>query len=347
MISVAVVLENGYFKDWFYNGSPFVRGISYWICMIREELERTGIQLVEYDEKSYSYFLHFDRFRKDVIERYPDSTHIYLSVEPQVVEISDSPKWLKKLAHYVFDAIIAVRTDIQDERIYPVVLPVDTRFIGSLEEKPSGLACLLSGDKVGIGKELYSLRRKVIRYAEMNESDKFAFFGLHWGKPYSNYKVYKGHVSDKTELGGAYRYNFCFENEWGCAGYVTEKIFDALTVGMIPVYYGAPDIDKYVPEDCYIDYSKFASIEDCFNYLKGISDDEYIAMKKRICEFMSSPSTHERYSAENMASVIKKIIDKKECHKKRKLYLLDICRWRQYFYRKMCRLKRVTDKLVV
>ena len=36
-------------------------------------------------------------------------------------------------------------------------------------------------------------------------------------------------------------------------GYVTEKIFDAFKAGCVPVYWGAENITKYVPAECFID----------------------------------------------------------------------------------------------
>ena len=44
-----------------------------------------------------------------------------------------------------------------------------------------------------------------------------------------------------------FRFNLAFENSQS-PGYVTEKVYDGLSAGTIPVYWGAPDVDEYVPE---------------------------------------------------------------------------------------------------
>lgn len=346
MKSMAVVLsKNSDFKKMFEEGSPFVKGISYWTYMLKEELKKLDIELIEYKgsagRDNYQFIFHFDRFRKDVIKKYPNSLHIYLGFEPQVVDISHTSRSLKKLAKYVYDAVITVRTDIEAERVFNVFLPSDIHYVGDATIIPKKLGCLLSGDKVGFGKELYSKRREIIKYAEVNEKDSFSFFGPSWKKPYSSFKTYKGHADSKLELAKEYKYNFCLENEYGTPGAVSEKIFDAMSVGMVPVYYGAPDIDKYVPKDCFIDFGGFSDVKECFEYLKSISDEEYLEKKQKIRDFMTSEQTREKFSAKEMALSIKKIIDQNKCHKNRKIYILDSCNLKKYCYLIACILKRM------
>lgn len=49
MESVAVVLsDNTNFKKMFEEESPFVKGISYWTYMLKTELEKLNIMLVDY-----------------------------------------------------------------------------------------------------------------------------------------------------------------------------------------------------------------------------------------------------------------------------------------------------------
>ena len=43
-------------------------------------------------------------------------------------------------------------------------------------------------------------------------------------------------------------------------GYVTEKVYNALRAGAIPIYYGAPDVSEYLPSPhCVIDARAFPS----------------------------------------------------------------------------------------
>jgi hypothetical protein len=61
------------------------------------------------------------------------------------------------------------------------------------------------------------------------------------------------HLQDKTcyhsnellELLNQYKFVMCFENSHA-EGYITEKIFNIFLAGSIPIYNGAPDIEKYI-----------------------------------------------------------------------------------------------------
>ena len=55
---------------------------------------------------------------------------------------------------------------------------------------------------------------------------------------------------EPDQLGDAlrrYRFYLAFENTCE-TGYVTEKVYNGLDAGVIPVYLGAPDIADYVPK---------------------------------------------------------------------------------------------------
>ena len=40
-------------------------------------------------------------------------------------------------------------------------------------------------------------------------------------------------------------------------GYMTEKIWDSFKAKTVPVYWGASNIEEYVPKNCFIDYRDF------------------------------------------------------------------------------------------
>ena len=57
-------------------------------------------------------------------------------------------------------------------------------------------------------------------------------------------------------------------------GWVTEKIFDCLVAGTIPVYLGAPDIDEWVDPECFVDMRRFSGYGELREYLLGLSPAE-------------------------------------------------------------------------
>ncbi|QCK86205.1 alpha-1,3-fucosyltransferase [Phreatobacter aquaticus] len=79
----------------------------------------------------------------------------------------------------------------------------------------------------------------------------------------------------QTKLDTIARYHFCcaFENAIS-HGYVTEKIFDPLLSGTIPIYRGAPDVADFVPAGSYIDVSDFPSPIALADHLRRILKDE-------------------------------------------------------------------------
>lgn len=68
------------------------------------------------------------------------------------------------------------------------------------------------------------------------------------------------------------RYPFCiaFENS-SAPDYVTEKIYDALSAGSIPVYRGAPNVAEFVPPGSYIDAAAYGSARELGTYLNYLA----------------------------------------------------------------------------
>jgi hypothetical protein len=56
-------------------------------------------------------------------------------------------------------------------------------------------------------------------------------------------------------------------------GYITEKIFDCLYAGTIPLYLGALDISKYIPSTVYVDCRKFSSWSAMWEEVRSMSDN--------------------------------------------------------------------------
>jgi hypothetical protein len=72
----------------------------------------------------------------------------------------------------------------------------------------------------------------------------------------------------RTKFDTIARYKLtAFENSIS-TDYVTEKFFDALIAGSVPVYRGAPNIGDFAPgEDCFIDASQLSGPRELAEYL--------------------------------------------------------------------------------
>lgn len=129
-------------------------------------------------------------------------------------------------------------------------------------------------------REIYSDRIEAIKF--FSKLNKLDLYGIGWDKKIAGFdssyhrcaiESYRGPVSyeNKIKLLNKYKFAICFEN---CPfpGYITEKIFDCILSGCIPIYFGAPDISEYIPYKCYIDYNDFKSFNNLNDFLENFNE---------------------------------------------------------------------------
>jgi hypothetical protein len=68
------------------------------------------------------------------------------------------------------------------------------------------------------------------------------------------------HSKELLELFNQYKFVMCFENSH-TEGYITEKIFNIFLAGSIPLYNGAPDIEKYIDAKSFVLFGPNMSIK--------------------------------------------------------------------------------------
>lgn len=97
--------------------------------------------------------------------------------------------------------------------------------------------------------------------------------------------IYRGECSSKYEVLSKYLFCLCFEN-MEMPGYVTEKIFDCLYTGTIPLYYGASDIKLLIPPESYIDARNFSSWNSMWVAISKINSDQLVVMRNAGSKFL-------------------------------------------------------------
>lgn len=155
--------------------------------------------------------------------------------------------------------------------------------IPSFEDKK--LCTMINSNKLVNGQgELYSARRSVISFFERKlrkkprkkpkwEKRNFEFYGVGgWPKLF---KTFKGSVAHKRPVIKKYRFCICYENCCNVRGYITEKIFDCLVSGCIPIYWGPENVTDYISADCFIDRRKFTNNEELYTFMKSMPKEEY------------------------------------------------------------------------
>lgn len=75
-----------------------------------------------------------------------------------------------------------------------------------------------------------------------------------------------------------YKFSIAFENS-SDLGYVTEKITQALLVGSIPIYWGAPDVEDYINSAAFIHVRNFKSYQACIDYVREVDQNPELYQK--------------------------------------------------------------------
>ena len=191
------------------------------------------------------------------------------------------------------------------------------------------LCCMIAGNKTSKRSsplELYSERVKAIRWFEHHAPEDFDLFGTGWDAPVARpgllgnvfgrlqrqilnksgkiyFPSYRGRVFTKRHTLQKYRFSICYENIRDVPGYITEKIFDSFFAGCIPVYWGASNINNYIPESCYVDRRKLSSYLDLYQFIFSMTESEYIGYQERISAFLSSEQAYP-FSADSFVDTI-------------------------------------------
>ena len=179
-------------------------------------------------------------------------------------------------------------------------------------------------------RELYSERVKAIRWFETHAPNDFVLFGNGWlvpqkrlgsigrlryrlekvlpflfGKPV--FPSYRGPAKTKFEVLSHTRFSICFENAKDIRGYITEKLFDCLFAGCVPIYWGEPHIESLIPKNCFIDFRLFLQKPDPYaalnQFLHQMTEVEFLAYQDAAKQFLASPAFMP-YSSQAFAEAI-------------------------------------------
>lgn len=93
-------------------------------------------------------------------------------------------------------------------------------------------------------------------------------------KPHTFGKGRRQELTNKRDGLQNYRYSIAIENSC-IQSYITEKFYDCIIAGCIPLYYGAPDIDDYFPTDSYVPLP-INDVEKCCQVISELSESDYL-----------------------------------------------------------------------
>lgn len=232
---------------------------------------------------------------------------IYVAYEPEVVDPLHSKKGIRLILKN-FAYIATWNRELVDEvRIFELHGPyfIKKLYDGINDQRDKILTFIFSNKSSKAINQQYSLRREVIDYFERHKEYPFDFYGVGWGK--EKLSNYAGEIANKNDIYKDTKFAICFENIGGTNGGISEKIFDCLNSGTIPIYCGDNCIAEYIPADCYIDYHKFKSVAEMADYIYHMDNAEYLKYRKNMYEFYKNIDSVEDFTAKGYCTALERI----------------------------------------
>ena len=185
----------------------------------------------------------------------------------------------------------------------------------------SAMICSNKSQKKKSKKDLYFKRFEIIDFMEKYENS-FKLYGMDWNLPFkrsgnigrtinflnktfrikSKLKNYKGVIKDKSDILKKTKFSFCIENN-SINGYISDPIFDSFSNGCIPIYLGAPNVNKYIPENTFIDLRRFDNIDSLFTHINSMSEKKIEEFQLNINKFINSDKI-KYFNEEKFANII-------------------------------------------
>ena len=251
--------------------------------------EFNEIDLVIFERIDYYYLLLF-------LNKYPNAKRILIPWEPEIVSKGHSIKNLKSLAK-CFDYILTWNDDVVDnEKFFKInyshsLVLYNSELPNSKEFDNRNLLVQVSSNlNSNHPKELYSLRKKLNHLAYERFENNYSFYGMRWK---TKMESFKGVAQNKLKTISQFRFSFCLENMKDVNGYISEKIFDCFVAGVVPIYFGASNIENYIPKQCFIDYRNFKNSNDLFDFISLMEYEEWIAYLNNSREYLLSDKAYQ------------------------------------------------------
>lgn len=285
----------GYLGDQIFNpNSPYNRdNCLYNWQVLRQFLSERNIELRTYDEferrgerPSLYFFLNFSRvhLKYMVRRRIKRRQVLFWALENKAV-----CPFVKKFLEIFpsFFPIVLTDDDILIDKYHFRKMYVPQNFFPSYrvfwESKKKYFSAMINNNKrSNVKGELFTYRKKIIHFFEMNHLNFLDLYGGGWNQPQTRLErlcpslmfrtnLYKCAVASKYETLSNYYYTFAIEN-YRSPGYITEKLFDPIFAGSVPIYYGSQNIKKYVPSECFVDLGCIGNLEALFEEMQYLID---------------------------------------------------------------------------
>jgi hypothetical protein len=76
-------------------------------------------------------------------------------------------------------------------------------------------------------------------------------------------------------------------------GYITEKMIDCIAAGVVPVYYGAPNVKDHIPPECFIDVRDSDDYVKILAMMREMTYEQYMGYMNAMKEFVTSEKSNQ------------------------------------------------------
>jgi alpha(1,3/1,4) fucosyltransferase len=301
--------------------------------MLRDEFAKLGIELNTPDMnagREVAFELHHNAQRK--LSEVP--SYAYLYEDPLVRPINGDAQHLRR-----YQRVFTSNENLVDEQhTLRLAYPNSLNLESTLGFDERDLFCVMIASNKALlhedGRGLHVARVATIRFFESSAPEKFALYGRGWDSPAvlpgslgrikkrlhewqskwmpasvdkTPFPSFRGSVNHKADVLERAKFSICYENSRGAPGYVTEKIFDCLRSGTVPIYIGNMGRVNVIPEAAYINRDHFSSDAEMLTFLESVTHAQYADFQKAARDYLNSDEA-KAFSNENFCAILTKEI---------------------------------------
>ena len=299
---------------------------------LRDRFAVEGVELNTRDvnaDRDVEFELHLDAQRRVA---HPLS-YAYLHEDPLVQPANGD---LVELARYrkLFTSNEAL---IDGDHVIELAAPNDLAPREVPDFKQRDLFCVMLAANAAPSRphprSLHDRRIEAIRFFEEQAPDRFALFGTGWDvaaggsgvlgrlnqqvgrwqrrlRPDvpATYPSWRGPAERKQDVLDRARFAICYEDWRGAPGYMSEKIFDCLASGCVPVYIGSAHSRPPIPEDCFIDGDQFTTPAEMLAFIERVDAGHFAMHQQGIREFLAGPPAQRFTNAHWIETLVTRIL---------------------------------------
>lgn len=113
---------------------------------------------------------------------------------------------------------------------------------------------------------------------------------------------FKGQVINKDEIISNYKFCLVIEN-MSAPSFITEKIFHPIISGSVPIYLGAPNVEKYIPSNCFIKLNDFKNWNELCKFIEKYNQNDYEKFITNREKFLKSSEFY-KFTSKNFSKII-------------------------------------------